>query len=147
MKIYWSSTSNICCYSIFPFCCYIICLFCCYIIHNKYDFITLSHWGITNTFQILTIFTNTCPRIPTIIIYACIIIFTLTFTPFIIPFLIQIKCCSIEFAFAITWNILFHCFSFIFVCYRTKCFNISVFCFIWNTYFWRQYITSSCILI
>ena len=30
-----------------------------------------------------------------------------------------------------------HCFSFIFVCYCIKCFNIYVFCFFWSTYFCR----------
>ena len=121
VTIYWSCTRNICCYS--------ICLFCWCNIHSNYNFITLIHWSISNTFQIRTIFTNTCARIPTIIFFTLMIIFTFTLTCFIIPFFVWITCATIEFAFTITWNMFCHCFSFIFVCYQIKCFNIYVFCF------------------
>ena len=53
------------------------------------------------------------------------IIFTFTLTCIIIPFLFWITCCTIEFAFTIIWNMFCHCFSFIFVCYHIKCFNMS----------------------
>ena len=82
MTIYWSSTGNICCYS--------ICLFCWGNIHNCYNFITLNHWSISNFFSILDILTNAYARIPTIIFFACTIIFTFILTCFIIPFLIWI---------------------------------------------------------
>ena len=80
MTIYWSSTRNICCCS--------ICIFCRYNIHNSYNFITLDDWSTSNTFQILSILTNTCVRIPNIIIFACMIIFTFTLKCLIILFLI-----------------------------------------------------------
>ena len=124
ITIYWSSTRN-------------IYLFCWYNIHNKYNFITFSYWSISNNFEILTVLTNTCARISTIILFAVTIIFTFTLTCFLILPLIWITCCTIKFAFAITWNMFCHCFSFIFVCFHIKCFNICVFCFFWNTYFWR----------
>ena len=64
------------------------------------------------------------------------IIFTFTLIRFIIPFLFWITFCTIEFAFAITWNMFCYCFSFIVVSYHIiKFFNMYVFCFFWNTYF------------
>ena len=61
MSIYWSSTSNICCCSIYLFYFYSIC---------NYNFIRFSHWSMNNTFCTLTSFTNTCARIATIIFFA-----------------------------------------------------------------------------
>ena len=104
-------------------CCYSICHFCWYSIHNRYNFITLNHWSINNTFKVLAILTNTCARIATIIFFALAITFTFTLTYFIIPFLIWITCCTIGFAFTIT-NVLA---SFLFF-YHFKCFNIYIFC-------------------
>ena len=115
VTIYWSSTHYICCYS--------ICLFCWYNIYKSYNFITFDHWSI--------------------IFLKLLIIFTFTLACFIIPFLTGIACCSVEFAFTITWNMFFHCLSFIFVCYHIKRFNIYIFCFFWNTYFWGYEITTS----
>ena len=135
MTIYWSSSRNICWYSICLFCCYSICLFCWYIINSNYNFITLSYWSISNSFLILTILTNTGAGIPAITFFELTIIFTFILTCFIIPFLIWITCFTIEFAFTITWNMFCHWFSIIFVCYHVQCFNIDVFCFFWNTYF------------
>ena len=132
MTIYWSNTHNI-----WFFCCYSICLFCWYIIHNNYNFITLSHWSISNTFSILTILLNICGKIPTLIFFAFRIIFTFPLTCFIIPFLFWITRCTIEFTFAITLNMFSHCFSFIFIYYHIKYSNICDFCFFWDTYFWR----------
>ena len=86
MTIYWSSTCNICCYS--------ICNFCWYNIHHKYNFNTFDHWSISNAFAI---FANTCARILTIIFFALMIIFTFTLTCIIIPFLIWITCCTFTF--------------------------------------------------
>ena len=137
MLINWSSTCDICCYSIY--------LFCWYIIHKNCNFITFNHWSISNTFKIRTIFTNTCTRAPTIIFFVLMIIFTFLLICFIIPFLFRITCCSIEPAF--TWNMLCCCFRFIFVYYHIKCFNINVFGFFWNTYFWRYDITNCSIFI
>ena len=71
---------------------------------------------------------------------------TLTLTCYIIPFFISITF-TIEFAFAIPRIMFRHGFSFIFVCYHIKCFNIYVFCFFWNTYFWSKDISPSSTLI
>ena len=94
------------------------------IIHSNYNFITLSHWIISNTIKILIALTNICTRIPTVIFFVSTIIFTFSLTCFIIPFLIWITNCTIEFAFTITLNMSCHQFSFIFVCYHIKYFNI-----------------------
>ena len=90
MTIYCSSTRTNCCYSICLFCCYSIYLFYRHNIHNNYNFITLSHWSISNTFEMLTILINACARIPTIIFFALTIFFTFTLTCFIIPFLFEL---------------------------------------------------------
>ena len=107
LTIYWSSTFNMCCNN--------VCHFCRCNIHNSYDFIILDHWSIINTFSIFAIRINTCARIPTVISFACTIMFLFTLTCFIIPFSIWVTCCTIEFAFKITWNMFCHCFNFIFV--------------------------------
>ena len=116
-----SSTRNIYCYS--------LCLYCCWYIHNKYNFITLSHWSISNFFKILAILRNTCASIPTRISFTLTVIFTFTLTCFIISFFIWITCFSIEFAFKMTWNMFCHFFRFTFICCHIKCFNIYVFSF------------------
>ena len=115
-------------------CCYSICHFCWYSIHNRYNFITLIHWSINNTFKILAILTNTCARITTIIFFALAIIFTFTLTYFIIPFLDWITCCTIGFAFTVT--IVLPSFLF-FIILNALTYIHFVFCFFWNTYFWR----------
>ena len=53
-------------------------------------------------------------------------------------FLFWITCCTIQFAFTITWNMFCHCFSFIFVCYQIKGFNIYVYCFFGTQIFWNK---------
>ena len=138
---YWSSTRNTCCYSICLFYYYSICLLCWYNIHSNYNFITLSHWNISNILQILPILTNTCAMILTIIFLAFSIIFTFTLTCVIIPFhfSFELHVAILNLQFKITWNMFCHCFSLIFVCY------VSLFLFVichicllflfWNTYF------------
>ena len=116
MTIYWRSTRSICYYSIFHFCWYNM--------YDKYNLITRNHWSINNAFKILAILTSTCARIPTVILFACTIIFSFTLTCFIIPFLFWIANCTVAFAFTITWDMLCHYFSFIFICYHIKYFNI-----------------------
>ena len=90
--------------------------FCWYNIHNRYYFITHNFWIIANHFYILIILTNTFiqTRIQTRILFAYALIFTLALICLVIPFLVWIKCCTIEFAFTITRNIIWHFFSFIF---------------------------------
>ena len=88
MTIYSNSTRIICWYS--------ICLFCWYNIPSNYNFITLSHWSISNTFYILIISTYTCVRIVTIIFFALMIFLKFILTCLIISFLIWITCCTIE---------------------------------------------------
>ena len=95
------------------FCCYNIYLFCWYNIHDKYNFITLRDWHISNSFEIPTILGNTCVRIRTLTFCQLMIIFTFTLICFIIPFLIWITYCSIDFAFKMTWNMFYHFFGFI----------------------------------
>ena len=104
ITIYRSSTSYVCCHSLCLFCCYSICLSSCYSIHSNCNFITLTHWSISNTFQILTILTNTCARIPIIIFFALAIISTLALTCFVISFLFWIVWCTIEFALTVKWD-------------------------------------------
>ena len=63
-----------------------------------------------------------------------LIIFALTLACFIIQFMIWIIFCVIEFA--IIWNMFYHCFGFIFVCYHIKCFKIFMSFVLFETYFW-----------
>ena len=62
-------------------------------------------------------------------------LFTFTLPCFIIPVLIWTTRITIKFPFTIIWNMFCHCFSFIFVCYDIKYFNIYVFCFFWHLHF------------
>ena len=66
----------------------------------------------------ITILTNTCARIPTLIFFALTIILTFRLSYFIIPSLFLITCCNIELAYTTTWNMFCHCFSYMFVCYH-----------------------------
>ena len=118
MMSYLSSTY---CYSIYHFCWYNI--------SNSYNFITRDHWSLSNTFQILTILTSPCVRISNIIFFAYAIIFTFPLTCFIIQFLIWITCCTIEFAFTMTWNMFCHCLNFILFYYHIEYSNIYAFFF------------------
>ena len=81
--------------------------------------------------------------------YAYTIIFTFTLTCFIIPFLIWITSCTLEFAFKITWSMFCYWLSFIFICYLIRWFNIGLlfFCFFWNIYFWEWDIKTFSIII
>ena len=103
ITIYWSSTRNICCYSIFYFCWYNV--------HNSYNFITLNHWSISNIFKKIAILTNTCPKIAIVIFFALTITFSFIdiIDIIIIAFVIYIACWTIEFGFKITSNMLCHC--------------------------------------
>ena len=102
------------------FCCYSVCQFFWYNIRNSYNFITLDHWCISNSFQIFAILTNTCAAILTIVFLALTIILIFTFKYSIIPFLMWITCCTIESVFTITWNMFCHCSRFSFVSYHIK---------------------------
>ena len=90
-------------------------------------FILLSHT--------ITESSNTCAGILTVILFARMILFTLTLTFAIIPFKIWIACCTIESAFTIAWNIFYQCFSFIYSSYKIKYSSICMFCFGWNGFF------------
>ena len=73
-----------------------------------------------------TILTNTCAKITTAKFLSHAILFTLALPCIVIPFLIWVTCCSIEFAFAITWNMFCQSFSFIYSSYYIEYFNIYV---------------------
>ena len=109
---------------------------------NVYNFIAYNHWIINNTFQILPILRNTCARIPTLIFFTRTIFFTLAFTVIFIPFFIWITFCTIEFAFTVTWNMFYQRFCFVSSYYHIEHFNIYIFCFTGNTYFFRLAINS-----
>ena len=130
IMIYW----HICCYS--------ICLFCWCSIHHIYNFIHALKYR--QYFLILGILTNTCARILVITYFSLTIIFIFAWTCFIVSVLIWITCCAIEFVFLITWNMFCNCFSFSFVYYHSKCFNIHLFCFFCDAYFWWYDIATSC---
>ena len=62
-------------------------------------------------------------------VFARTILYTLALTFIIIPFVIWVTYCTIEFAFTFTWNIFF---CLIYSSFHIKYFNICVFCFILN---------------
>ena len=133
-------------------CCYSICHFCWYNIYNRYNYTTRDHWSISNIFKILAILTNTCARTPTVISLAHTIIFTFTLTCFVISFLIWTTFLIwtqlyIEFVFTIAWNMLWHCFSFIFICDISNTLTFMSFAFFRHIYFWRLDITTYIIFI
>ena len=121
MAIYWRSRHNICCYT--------VCLFHWYIIHSNYNIITLVNEVSVALFKYLLFSQIHVLGFKLDFFFHTYDIFTFTLTCFIIPCLIWITFCTVEFAFKITWYMFCHCFSFIFVCYHIQCFNIYVFCF------------------
>ena len=106
IRINWHSRCGICWYS--------ICYICWYTICDIYNFITQSYWFISNFFfQIAAILTNACARIPAIIFFTYTILFALTLSFIIIPVLIWITCCTIEFVSVITLNMFYITLTFI----------------------------------
>ena len=117
---------------IFLFCYEKFFYICCLVFFNFQDTIFITSITSSNAitevspifFKILATLKNTCARIPTIIFFACTIIFMLRVICFIIPFSTSITSCTIEFAFTIPCSVFCHCFSFIFIFYHIKYFNI-----------------------
>ena len=127
MKICWYSTSDICWYSVCHICWYSIrhiCWYsinhiCWYNIHNMCNFITQIFWINSNSFSMLTIFNDTCTRIPAIIFYPRTIVFRIILTCFIIPFFIWIKSLQLQLNLHLKYQKMFyHYLSLIFVYYH-----------------------------
>ena len=121
MTVYWS-----------------ICHFCWSNVHSSYNFITLDHWSISNTFWIFTIRTDSCARIPTIIYFALdkMIIFTFTLTCFRIHFWFELH------VLLLNLHLQSHevCFVIVLASFFVIILNALTF---WNTHFWRYNVATS----